>query len=229
MSLPATRLRLILVTDPACGDGRTVADVVRAALRAGTPAVQLRWKHGTARDTAELARALLALTRPAGALLFVNDRLDVALAAGADGVHLGQDDLPPAAARRIAPPGFRVGVSAETPELARRAEAEGADYVGVGPVYPTGSKADAGEAVGPRRIGEVAGAVGIPVVGIGGITAANAGAVREAGGAGVAAISALMQAADPEAAARELLAAFDPRQAQGRFTTTGRARPGRTS
>jgi thiamine-phosphate pyrophosphorylase len=200
------RLRLIVVTDADCGAGRSVVDVVRAALRGGAPAVQLRMKDGVAREMAQLARALRVETGAAGALLFVNDRVDVALAAGADGAHVGQDDLPAAAARRIAPPGFLVGVSAETVDLALRAQAEGADYVGVGPVYATGSKADAGEAVGVERIAEVASAVRIPVVGIGGITVENAPAVLRAGAAGVAVISAVMRASDPEAATRALLA-----------------------
>jgi thiamine-phosphate pyrophosphorylase len=199
------RLRLIVVTDPDCGGGRTVVDVVRAALRGGAPAIQLRMKDAAAREMTEIARALLAETRAAGALLFINDRVDVALAAGADGAHVGQDDLPAAAARRVAPPGFLIGVSAETAELARRAQADGADYVGVGPVYATGSKADAGDAVGVERIAEVAEAVRIPVIGIGGITTENAPAVLQAGAAGVAVISAVMRADDPAAAVRALL------------------------
>jgi thiamine-phosphate pyrophosphorylase len=200
------RLRLMVVTDPDCGPGRTVADVVRAALRGGAPAIQLRMKDASAREMTELARALLAQTRAAGALLFVNDRVDVALAAGADGAHVGQDDLPIHAARAIAPPGFLLGVSAETAELARAAQADGADYAGVGPVYVTGSKADAGDAVGVERIAEVAAAVRIPVVGIGGISIDNAQPVLHAGAAGIAVISAVMRAADPEAATRALLA-----------------------
>ncbi|HEV3049795.1 MAG TPA: thiamine phosphate synthase [Longimicrobium sp.] len=199
------RLRLIVVTDPDCGAGCTVVDVVRAALRGGAPAIQLRMKDASAREMTELGRALLAETRPAGALLFINDRVDVAIAAGADGAHVGQDDLPVHAARAITPPGFLLGVSAETAELARAAEADGADYVGVGPVYVTGSKADAGDAVGPERIAEVAAAVRIPVVGIGGITIDNAPPVLHAGAAGIAVISAVMRADDAEAATRALL------------------------
>ncbi len=205
MSALAARLGLIVVTDPRVAARRTVLDVVRAALRGGAPAIQLRAKEAGGREAAELAAALLAETRAAGALLFVNDRVDVALAAGADGAHVGQDDLPVAAVRRIVPPGFLVGVSAETPELALRAERDGADYVGVGPVRPTASKDDAGEAVGLARVAEVVAAVRIPVVGIGGIHAGNAADVLRAGAAGVAVISAVMQAADPEAAARALL------------------------
>ncbi|HZG42127.1 MAG TPA: thiamine phosphate synthase [Longimicrobium sp.] len=202
----AERLRLIVVTDADCG-GRDLVDVVRAALRGGAPAIQLRMKDGAARDMVEMAQALLAETRPAGALLFVNDRVDVAVIAGADGAHVGQDDLPVGAARRVSPPGFLLGVSAESVELALQAEAEGADYVGVGPVYATGSKADAGEPIGLGRIAEVAAAVKIPVVGIGGIAVGNARAVVESGAAGVAVISAVMRADDPESATRELLRA----------------------
>ena len=202
----ADRLRLIVVTDPDCGSGRSVLDVARAALSGGAPAIQLRMKDAPAREMAGLARALLAETRRAGALLFVNDRVDVALAAGADGAHVGQDDLPAAAARAIAPPGFLLGVSAETAELARQAQADGADYVGVGPVYATGSKADAGDAVGVERVAEVAAAVRIPVVGIGGIGIPNAPPVIRAGAAGLAVISAVLRADDPEAAARALVA-----------------------
>lgn len=203
----AGRLALVVITDPACGEGRSIVDVVRAALLGGAPSIQLRAKEQPAREQVELARALLRETRSAAALLFVNDRLDVALAAGADGAHLGQDDLPAAAARKIVPPGFLIGVSAETAELARAAVRDGADYVGVGPVYPTGSKADAGEAIGCARLAEVARAVPIPAVAIGGIAAENAGDAVRAGAAGVAVISAVMRAASPEAATRELLRA----------------------
>lgn len=207
MSALADRLRLTVVTDPSCGEGREIVEVVRAALRGGATSIQLRGKDQPAREQVALARALSIETRAAGARLFVNDRLDVALAAGADGVHLGQDDLPVEAARRIVPAGFLIGISAETAELARAAERGGADYVGTGPVYVTGSKADAGDAVGCARIAEVAAAVRIPVVGIGGIDPSNAAAVAAAGAAGVAVIGAVMRAADPERAARDLLRA----------------------
>jgi thiamine-phosphate pyrophosphorylase len=207
VSALAERLRLVVITDPSCGEGRALVEVVRAALRGGARSIQLRGKDQPARAQVALARALLAETRAAGALLFVNDRLDVALAAGADGVHLGQDDLPVEAARRIVPAAFLVGISAETAELACAAERGGADYVGTGPVYATGSKADAGDAVGCGRVAQVAAAVRIPVVAIGGIDAANAGDVFAAGAAGVAVISAVMRAPDPERAARDLIRA----------------------
>ena len=204
----ARRLGLIVITDPGVPEGRSVVDVVRAALRGGAPAVQLRAKETCAREMAELARALARECRAADALLFVNDRVDVALAAGADGAHVGEDDLPLAAARGIVPPGFLLGMSADTVEVALRAQRDGADYVGVGPVYVTASKPDAGEAIGPARIAEVAAAVRIPVVGIGGIDAGNAAEVVRAGAAGVAVIRAVMAAADPEVAVRELMEAM---------------------
>jgi thiamine-phosphate pyrophosphorylase len=200
------RLSLIVVTDPDCGAGRDVVDVIRLALEGGAPAIQLRAKTASGREMAELARVVLRETRRAGALLFVNDRVDVALAVGAEGAHLGADDLPLPAARRIAPEGFLLGRSAEGVDDAAQAVADGADYLGVGPVYTTGSKADAGPAIGVDGVSAVREAAGeVPVVGIGGIDASNAGAGARAGAVGVAVISAVMRASDPGAAAAVLL------------------------
>lgn len=179
--------------------------LVRAALAGGTPAVQLRAKQSTGREMFELAASLVRETRAAGALLFVNDRVDVALAAGADGAHVGDEDLPLAAARRATPPGFLLGRSVETVEQARRAERDGADYLGVGPVFRTGSKPDAGAPIGTSRVAEIAHAARIPSVGIGGITAVNSAEVLRAGAAGVAVIRAVLGDPDPEVAARALL------------------------
>ncbi len=201
----ADRLSLIVLTDEAqAGHGRLL-DVVRAALRGGAPAVQVRSKHATGRHMVELTRMLLVETRAAGALLFVNDRIDVALAAGADGAHLGDDDLPLAAARRIVPPSFILGRSVETPEQAQVAEREGANYLGAGPIFSTESKPDAGEPIGLANLRHIADAVRIPVVAIGGINAGNAGAVRRAGAIGIALIRAVMQAENPEEEVRRLL------------------------
>ncbi len=201
----AGRLRLLLIADVDAAGGRSLVEIVRAALGAGTPAVQLRGKNTTAREMTELALLLREKTQAAGALFFVNDRVDVALAVEADGAHLGDDDLPVAHARRITPPGFLLGRSADSVSGAIQAEQEGADYLGVGSVYPTGSKADAGTPIGISRISDIVGAVNIPVVGIGGIDASNAAAVFGAGAAGVAVIRAVLNAADPAAATRALL------------------------
>lgn len=202
----AARLAVVAITDASCGPGRTLVEVVTAVLRGGIPAIQLRAKREPTRDMVELGRALRAETRRAGALLFVNDRVDVALVIGADGAHLGDDDLPLPAARSITPQGFLLGRSVDTAQQAAEAERQGADYVGVGPVFQTASKADAGPAVGIQRVSAVRSATALPLVAIGGIDAANAAGVARAGADGVAVIRALMQARDPEAAARELLA-----------------------
>lgn len=210
-ALPATgdrlaeRLGLVVITDDRLAGRRGVVAAVRSALAGRAPAVQLRSKEASARELVELARALRKETAAAGALLFVNDRVDVALAAGADGAHLGDDDLPLAAARRIVPAGFILGRSVDTPEEARTAEREGADYVGVGPVYATGSKIGLGAPIGPDGVRAVVDAVRLPVVGIGGIEAEGAEAVARAGAAGVAVIRSVMAADDPESAVRDLL------------------------
>jgi thiamine-phosphate pyrophosphorylase len=138
----------------------------------------------------------------------VNDRLDVALAAGADGAHLGADDLPLEAARRVTPPDFLLGYSTDDPDAARRAEAEGADYLGCGAVWRTSSKAVGDEAIGIDRLDQVSRAVRIPVVAIGGITRARASDVARTRAAGVAVIGAVMDAADARAATAALLAPF---------------------
>jgi thiamine-phosphate pyrophosphorylase len=199
-------LTLIVVTDPALAAPRSVLEVARAAVAAGAPAIQLRDKRAGARDLLALARALREATREAGALLFVNDRLDVALAADADGVHLGPHDLPVVAARRIAPAGFLIGASTDDPEEARRLCAEGADFLGCGTVWTTSTKADAGPAIGLEGLDRVARAVDVPVVGIGGITEQRSVEVATTSAAGVAVVGAVMSATDVGAAVRGLLA-----------------------
>jgi thiamine-phosphate diphosphorylase len=144
--------------------------------------------------------------------LIINDRLDVALAAQADGVHLGPEDLPVAAARRAAKGSerrFIIGASVSTEEEARQALAEGADYLGVGAMFATETKPDAGLPVGPQRLAEMRRAVALPIIGIGGITAANVAAVMRAGADGAAVITAISRADDMEAAARELARAIE--------------------
>lgn len=203
----AARLRLIVVTDRDLARPREVIEVVRESLRAGAPAVQLREKSLPPRDTLPLARRLRADTEAAGALFFLNDRTDLALAVQADGVHLGPDDLPVAAARRIAPPGFLIGYSADNPDVARAAIQDGADYIGCGTIHSTSTKRDAGQAIGLEGLVSLVKAVEAPVVAIGGITAERAGGVFRAGAAGCAVVRAVMAATDPGLMVRGILRA----------------------
>ena len=165
---------LYVITDEALAGGRSHEEQTRAALAGGARVIQLRDKTATTARLFEAAAAMRRLTREAGALLIINDRLDIALASDADGVHVGPDDLPVAVARRLLP-GRIVGASAGTVDEAIAAERDGADYLGVGAVYEArGSKADAGSPVGPERVAVVRAAVTLPMVGICGIKAANA-------------------------------------------------------
>jgi len=185
--------------------GRGHLDVARAALEGGARFLQFRDKDMSTRELVEAAAELRELTRRCGALLVVNDRVDVALAVGADGVHLGGDDMPVSAARRLLGENAVIGVSAASVESARAAEAAGVDYLGVGPIFATGSKADAGEAIGLGPMRLVRAAVALPLLAIGGISAANARQVIRAGADGVAVISAISDAEDMVAATTELL------------------------
>ena len=188
---------------PACG--RPLEEVVAECVRAGATAIQLRHKTADGGALLAVATRLLAVTAPAGVPLVVNDRLDVALAVGADGVHLGPDDLPVRAARELAPPGFLIGYSTDDPDEARRAAGAGADYLGVGAVFGTRSKPGlADEAIGPDRVRAVLEASRLPCLGIGGITPDNAGSVY-ATGAGVAVLSAVMSSPNPGLVVREFL------------------------
>ncbi len=200
------QLGLYLVTDERLSRGRPTTEIVRAAIRGGVDAVQLRGKELPIREQLAIGRALRMITSEAGVLFIVNDRVDLALALDADGVHVGQDDLPADVVRRLVGPGQIVGVSAATIAEARAARDDGADYIGVGPIWGTATKADAGAAVGPGLITTLKGAVELPMVGIGGIGAGNAAQVIAAGGDGVAVVSAIVSADDPEAAARDLKA-----------------------
>jgi thiamine-phosphate pyrophosphorylase len=198
-------LRLYLVTDRDLAGGRPLAEVVRRALRGGVTAVQLREKSLGASRFLEEVRELQRVLAGTGVPLVVNDRVDVALAAGVDGVHVGQDDLPTAEARRLVGPSMLLGVSVATADEARRALDHGADYVSVSPVFLTPTKPDAELAVGLEGVASVRAAAGdAPVLAIGGINAGNARAVVAAGADGVAVVSAVMSAPDPEAAAADL-------------------------
>lgn len=202
-----------MITDAATAAPREIEDVVRAALSAGAPTIQLRDKTASAREVASVGRSLLALTRPAGALLFVNDRVDVALAIGADGAHIGPSDLPVAAARKIVPPPFLLGTSTDEPDVARSLVTEGADYIGCGTVFRTRSKPDAGAPIGLPRLQAVVDVVDVPVVGIGGVDVAGAERIAaETTAAGVAVIGAVMGSSDPAATTRALLRPWDAAQ-----------------
>ncbi len=198
------RLTLMVLTDPQAE--RALTDVVEECLAAGATAIQLRDKDASARALYEQGLALRPAIRRHGALFVVNDRIDVAIALEADGVHLGPEDIPITAARRIAPSRFLIGYSTDDPADASRAAAEGADYLGVGALFGTASKKGLeDEAIGTKRLREVAAAGGIPVVGIGGVTPENAFQVA-ATGAGVAVLGAVMRSADPGEAVRRIRA-----------------------
>lgn len=195
-----------LVTQEDLSDGRSTETIVENALAGGIDVVQVREKERGADTQLAVARAIRKRTAEAGVPLIVNDRVDVAVAADADGVHLGDDDLPIEVARDQLGEDAIIGRSVSTVEAAREAEEAGADYLGVGAIYETSSKdVDDDEAeTGLGLVERVDAAVDIPFVGIGGITADRASDVVAAGADGVAVISAITQAADPEQATRDL-------------------------
>jgi thiamine-phosphate pyrophosphorylase len=192
------KLGLYIITGSYPELGRSHLDIARAALEGGADAIQLRAKDLGGRDMLELSLRIREMVDKSGrdCLFMVNDRVDVALAAGADGVHLGQDDLPAVEARTLIGEDIILGISAMTPEMAEKAQAEGADYLGVGPAFPTPTKPDAGIVIGVEGIQNTKQAVDVPVVAIGGINQDNAGQVLEAGVDGIAVISAVATAED---------------------------------
>lgn len=213
MDLACPRLHLITDARP----GRRPLDVVTAAIgaaaRLGVPerlAVQVRVEDDvTDRAAYELALATVALCRPAGVLCLVNDRLHVALAVEADGAHVGAEDLPVAAARRVLGPAAVLGATCRDPRAAAAAVADGASYLGVGPAFLTVTKSGLPAPIGPERIGEVARAAApVPVVGIGGVTVDNAAGLVRAGATGVAVVGAVAGAEDPAEAVTRLLTAL---------------------
>jgi thiamine-phosphate pyrophosphorylase len=193
-----------LVTEEALSDGRRSEDVALAALQAGIRVVQIREKVASGRRMLEIARALRETTRRFGALLIVNDRVDVAMGCEADGVHLGQEDLPLHLAREMLGPDALIGLSITEAEQLGREDAAAADYLGVGAVFPTGSKLDA-TLTGLDLLKASRRATSSPIVAIGGIDLSNAGLAVEAGADVVAVISAITRAPDPAGAAAELL------------------------
>ena len=196
-------LRFIAITDNVRDGQNGLIERASAAVKGGATCIQLRLKDVSARDLASLARELVrAMPVP----VIVNDRADVAVAAGAAGVHLGADDLPVSAVRSFAPEGFIIGTSVGNDDEVRNAP--GADYVGIGPVFSTGSKKDAGSAIGVEEFRRLSVATGLPSVAIGGITSANARLAINAGAVGIAAIAAIFGATDPLSAAREMASAI---------------------
>ena len=194
---------LYLVTDRSLSLGRATADIVREAVQGGVTCVQLREKLSSTRVFIDEARTLKKLLAEVAAdiPLIINDRLDVALAAGADGVHLGQNDMPIADARRLVGTSLLIGISAESVADAIRAEKEGADYIGISPVYVTSTKTDTGPPLGLEGVRTIRAAVSVPLIGIGGINYENASEVIRAGADGVAVVSAIVSAFSPRAAA----------------------------
>lgn len=200
---------LYLVTDRSLSRGRSTESLVEAAIRGGATVVQYREKNLSTRMMIEEAAAIAAICRRLGALFIVNDRLDVALAVGADGLHVGQDDMPAKTARSLLGPAAILGVSAGSGAEAKKAEADGADYIGASPIFSTPTKTDAGPALGIAGLSAMAAATTLPVVAIGGINADNARSLIAAGASGLAVVSAIVAADDPEVSARNLRTIID--------------------
>ena len=193
---PEIDLSLYLVADVDYAPGRDVVALVAAAVRGGVTIVQLRAKGSETRGFLELATRMASALKRRSVPLIINDRVDIAMACGADGVHLGQDDMPLDAARKLLGEVKIIGVSVNTLKEAREAERLGADYVGLGPIYATTTKDTDLPVLGPEGIRRMREKIDIPIVAIGGINAGNAAAVMKAGAAGVAVVSAILGAAD---------------------------------
>jgi thiamine-phosphate pyrophosphorylase len=205
-------LDLYVITDEDLAGGLPHAVIAEQAVAGGAGVIQLRDKTCSLRDLVRAGREIGLITRCAGATFIVNDRFDVALACGADGVHLGQGDLRCDTVRQIAPVGFIIGVSVGSIEEALDAEQGGADYVALSPVFSTGSKKDAGPGQGLDMLRAICDSVRIPVIAIGGIDLENAGSVINAGAEGIAVISAVVSQPDIPAAARRLAAVVAARK-----------------
>ena len=207
-------VRLNAIVDPERANGRSLSELTRLVVAGGATLIQLRDKHGATRQMIEEARAIKAALAGTGVRLVVNDRVDVALVAGADGVHLGQEDMRVEDARRLLGPDAIIGLSIKTVALANAAPLEQLDYVGVGGVYATTSKDNPNKPIGVNGLRDIVHAFharkrDLPVCGIAGIDASNAAAAIAVGADGVAVISALSMKSDPEAAARELRGVVD--------------------
>lgn len=201
-------LKVYVITDSRLSLGRDNVEVVRQAIAGGARIVQLRDKQASARELVNMGLTIREITRNAGVLFIVNDRLDVTQVVDADGVHLGQDDIPAELARKILGPDRIIGVTVETPDEAAAAEKAGATYVGTGPVFATATKADAGKPYGVELIPRIKRATRLPVVAIGGINADNVAEVAKAGADGVAVASAVVSARDIAGAVSDLIQRF---------------------
>ncbi|CAN5531536.1 thiamine phosphate synthase [soil metagenome] len=201
-------LRVYLVADPEQCFGDFLPQV-EDGLRGGVTMVQLRAKNFTDRGLYAMALSVQELCRRYEAAFLMNDRIDIALAVGADGVHLGVDDLPIEAARLLVPDSFVIGFSPDTNDLAARAKARGVNYLGVGPINETTTKRDAGPKIGVELLAKRVQLSGLPVIGIGGITTDDVPSVIEAGACGVAVVSAILKAGDARMAASRLRTAVD--------------------
>ena len=197
--------RFHVITDTVLQTCYSHVELAALAIAGGADTIQLREKGGSTREMIRAAERMQALCKKAGVTFIVNDRVDVAIASGADGVHLGQDDFPIPLARKLLGKKAIIGGSAANIEEARKCLAEGADYIGFGPVYTTTSKADAGPVGGLDLLRDVAEEIPLPIVAIGGITTGNAPFVMKAGAHGIAVISAVCCQNDPTEAARTLL------------------------
>jgi thiamine-phosphate pyrophosphorylase len=207
-SMLKTTGKLHVITDTALQPLFTHEDLARLAIAGGADTIQFRQKTGSTREMIETALRMKEICSGSGILFVVNDRLDVAIASEADGVHLGQDDFPIPLARQILGPDVIIGGSAVSWEQARKCVDEGADYVGFGPVFPTSSKEDAGPVSGIDLLRSVVETIALPVIAIGGINAKNTPEVMEAGARGIAVISAVCCRKNPEQATRELAQAL---------------------
>ena len=193
-----------LVTDRELSRGRSTLEIVAAAIRGGVSCIQLREKTCSSREFIDEALAIRSLLTQHGVPLIINDRVDVALAVKADGVHLGQKDMPCRMARQLVPENMIVGISVESLDDAIVAQKDGADYLGVSPIYSTPTKTDTAPPLGLEGLRSIRSEVDLPLVGIGGLNADNAAAVIHNGADGVAVVSAIVAADDPEAATRAL-------------------------
>ena len=202
-------LRLYLVTDQPSLRARPLADVVQAAVLGGVTCVQLREKNASSREFHAQACMLMDLLRPHGIPLIVNDRIDIALACGAQGVHLGQSDLSPNAARRLLPPEVFIGWSVETQAHVAQSQALPVDYLGVSPVFATATKTDTARPWGLDGLRQLRSQTALPLVAIGGIHAGNAAATLQAGADSLAVVSAICAADDPRAASQILRKCID--------------------